>query len=187
MKSEIKDDINNLVKDKWLGLLLAGVITALIAPIHELMNVYSNSHYGLYDIALVGIGISVSIISVFMLRKKIPDYAWHGMLCTGLIFVIGVPVNEIFAGNGFYGLYETFAFVAGALLIVLALFGIYEKNILMLGMLGAFVGCVAAIRYNPYDPGNWFFYTAMFAVFLFYFLFWCLFDLKNSHQDRVSA
>jgi len=40
MKAEMKNDINNLVKDKWLGLLLAGAITALIAPIHELMNVY---------------------------------------------------------------------------------------------------------------------------------------------------
>ncbi|PJB21229.1 MAG: hypothetical protein CO114_06440, partial [Euryarchaeota archaeon CG_4_9_14_3_um_filter_38_12] len=176
MKVEMKKDISNLLKDKWFALLLAGAIVALIAPIHEFAGVYSNSYYGLYDIALMSIGMSILIVSVFMLRKKIPDYAWYGMLCTGLIFVIGVPVNEIFGGSGFYGIYETFAFVAGGLLISLALFGIYDKNPLMLGMLGAFIGSVVAVRYNPYDPGNWFFYTAMFAVFLFYLLFWCFFE-----------
>ncbi|MBU3902325.1 MAG: hypothetical protein KKE04_03030, partial [Candidatus Thermoplasmatota archaeon] len=142
MKAGMKEDINNLLKDKWFALLLAGAIIALIAPIHEFAGVYSNSYYGLYDIAMMGIGISVLIIAAFMFRKKIPDYAWHAMLIAGLVFIIGVPLNEIFGGNGFYGIYETFAFVAGGLLISLALFGIYDKNPLMLGMLGAFIGCV---------------------------------------------
>ncbi|MBA3044222.1 hypothetical protein FP804_03695, partial [archaeon] len=176
MKAGTKEDINNLLKDKWFALLLAGAIITLIAPIHEFAGVYSNSYYGLYDIAMMGIGISVVIIAAFMFRKKIPDYAWHAMLIAGLVFIIGVPLNEIFGGNGFYGIYETFAFVAGGLLISLALFGIYDKNPLMMGMLGAFIGCVVAVRYNPYDIGNWFFYAVMFAVFLFYLLFWCLFE-----------